>query len=161
MSVKHLALYSANPSLYRLGPGDELRVQQLNAEDLDGKVARVDANGYIALPLAGLLQVGGLTGEEVEAAIGSRLRNLLLKPSPIVSITEYRSQPVSVLGAVNNPLVIQLQERKNLLETLSVAGGLRADAAGQAQITRRLVYGHVPGGTGIARPVRTIQHCQN
>lgn len=55
-----------------------------------------------------------------------------------------RSQPVSVLGAVNNPGVIQLQGRKTLAETLSLAGGLRQDAGQKIEITRSITWGEIP-----------------
>lgn len=130
--------------LYRLGPGDEIRVQQLNDEELDGKTARVDDQGFVNLPSVGRMQVGGLTVQQAESVLSTALKSLLVNPQPVIAITEYRSQPVSVLGAVNNPGVIQLQGRKTLVETLSMAGGLRADAGTEVQVTRRLTYGHLP-----------------
>src|SRR4051794_22308353 len=53
--------------LYRLGPGDEIKIQQPNAEELDGKTARVDDHGDVNFPLIGRLAVGGLTAQETEA----------------------------------------------------------------------------------------------
>jgi len=132
------------PALYKLGPGDEIKVQQPNAEEIDGKTARVNDQGYVNLPLVGRLDVGGLTIEETEALLTKSLSRLLLHPEPVVSITEYRSQPVSVLGQVNNSGVIQLQGRKNLVEMLSLAGGLKPDAGTDVEITRRLIYGKLP-----------------
>jgi polysaccharide biosynthesis/export protein len=131
-------------ALYRLGPGDEIKVQQANAEELDGKTARIDDKGYANLPLAGRVQLSGLTLEEAETTIALRLSRLLLNPQPVLSITEYRSQPVSVLGAVNTPGVIQLQGRKTLVEMLSLAGGPRPDAGTTVQVTRRLTNGNLP-----------------
>jgi polysaccharide export outer membrane protein len=55
-----------------------------------------------------------------------------------------RSQPVSVLGAVNTPGVHQLQGHKTLIEVLATAGGLRADAGYRVKITRRSEWGLVP-----------------
>jgi len=55
------------PQLYRLGPGDEIKVQQPNAEELDGTTARVDDQGNVNLPLVGRIAVGGLTVEETDA----------------------------------------------------------------------------------------------
>jgi polysaccharide biosynthesis/export protein len=132
------------PSLYHLGPGDEIKVQQPNAEELDGKTARVNDQGFVNLPLVGRLHVGGLTIDETEAQLSTLLARLLVRPDPVISITEYRSQPVSVLGEVNNSGVIQLQGRKTLVEMLSLAGGLRADAGTDVEITRRLAYGKLP-----------------
>ena len=130
--------------LYRLGPGDEIKVQQANAEELDGKTARIDAQGSVNLPMAGRVQLGGLTLEEAQSAIASKLSELLLRPDPVVSITEYRSQTVSVLGSVNTPGVIPLQGRKTLMETISQAGGLRQDAGSEVEITRRMANGPIP-----------------
>ena len=39
-------------ALYRLGPGDEIKIQQPNATELDGKTARIDDQGFANLPLA-------------------------------------------------------------------------------------------------------------
>jgi polysaccharide export outer membrane protein len=57
----------------------------------------------------------------------------------VVSIVEYRSQPVSVLGAVTNPGVVQLKGKKTLTEVIALAGGLRPDAGGEIRITRNFV----------------------
>ena len=133
-------------ALYHLGAGDEIRVQQPYAEELDGKVARIDDAGFATLPLVGKVKVAGLTIEQAEAELTSRLSELLLHPTPIISVVEYRSQPVSVVGAVNNPGVIQLQGSKTLLELLSLAGGLRQDAGSELELTRHLANGRVPVG---------------
>jgi polysaccharide biosynthesis/export protein len=130
--------------VYHLGPGDEIKVHQSNAEELDGRAARIDDMGYATLPLVGRIKLGGTTLEQAESLLASRLSHLLVNPQPVVSISEYRSQPVSVLGAVNNPGVLQLQGRKTLMEMLSLGGGLRQDAGGEVVITRRLGYGRVP-----------------
>ena len=133
-------------SAYQLGPGDEIKVKQPNAEELDGTVARIDGLGFADLPLAGRLHLAGMTVEQAQSEIASKLTNYLLRPDPIVSVAEYRSQPVSVIGAVNNPGVIQLQGKKNLMEAISMAGGLRPDAGSEVQITRRIANGHIPAG---------------
>jgi polysaccharide export outer membrane protein len=132
-----------NP-LYRLGPGDEIGVSQPNAEELDDKTARIDSEGWVNLPLAGRVQLGGLTAEQAEQKLTEALSKLLIAPQPVVSIVEYRSQPVSVIGAVNTPGVVQLQGSKTLLEVLSMAGGLRPDAGAEVMLTRSVEYGRLP-----------------
>lgn len=132
------------PALYMLGPGDEIAVHQPNAEELDGIPARIDDNGNVNLPLIGRVRVGGLTVEQAESLVTVKLAALLKYPQPVMSITEYRSQPVSVLGALNTPGVIQLQGHKTLVELISMAGGLRADAGPTVQITRRISSGPLP-----------------
>jgi len=135
---------SVPPALYKLGPGDEITVTQENAEELNGKSSRVDDLGFVDLPLVGRLKVAGLTLEEAEGVLKQELSKLLLKPNPVISIKDYRSQPVSVFGEVNTPGVIQLQGRKTLVEVISMAGGIKTDAGSEVTVTRRLTYGAVP-----------------
>src|SRR5205814_10217055 len=70
-----------------------------------------------------------------------RLKSYLLNPTVSVTIVEYHSQPVSILGAVNKPGVHQLQGRLRLFEALSLADGLRPDAGDQIKITRGKGWG--------------------
>jgi polysaccharide export outer membrane protein len=144
MAAEPAAAVAKTSPLYKLGPGDEVQVHQVNAEELDGISARVDDNGFVNLPLIGRVQVGGLTVEQSEGVIGEKLSALLKRPQPVVAITEYRSQPVSVLGAVNTPGVIQLQGHKTLAEVISLTGGLRPDAGAKVQITRKTASGPLP-----------------
>jgi len=61
-----------------------------------------------------------------------------------ISLVNFGSQPISVLGAVNTPGIRQLEGRKTLFEALSLAGGLRPDAGYQVKITRDLKWGQIP-----------------
>ena len=61
-----------------------------------------------------------------------------------MAISEFRSQPVSILGAVNRPGVHQLQGRKTLFEVLSMAEGLCNDAGNKILIARQAVWGEIP-----------------
>jgi polysaccharide export outer membrane protein len=62
----------------------------------------------------------------------------------VVTVTEFASQPVSVLGAVTLPGIRQLQGRKTLFEVLALAGGLRPDAGTTVELTRDLKIGVIP-----------------
>jgi polysaccharide export outer membrane protein len=68
----------------------------------------------------------------------------MTKPSVAVTVTEFRSQPISVIGAVNNPGVHQVRGHKTLVEVLSLCGGLRPDAGNLVKITRRKESGPIP-----------------
>lgn len=132
------------PTSYILGPGDLVGVSALDLEELDDRKARIDLKGEINLPSVGRVRAAGLTVEQLEASITERLRAILQQPTVTVSIDEYRSQPVSVLGAVGSPGVIQLQGRKTLFEVLSQAGGLRNDSGNAIAITRQKQWGPIP-----------------
>ena len=127
-----------NTGTYLLGPADQVTVQALHVEDITNKPLRVDSSGYITLPLAGRVKAAGLTVEELQTEIAARLRPFIREPEVTVTVEESRSQPVSVVGAVNSPGVYQLQGRKTLIELLSMAGGAKPDAADTVRITRRV-----------------------
>jgi polysaccharide export outer membrane protein len=129
---------------YLLGPDDTVTIHAVNAPDLSEKPFRVDAGGEIKLPMIGRIHAGGLTVEQLEAEITTGLKVYLVEPEVAVSITEFRSQPVSIVGAVAAPGVHQLEGQKTLVEMLAIAGGLRADAGPTVKLTRRLEFGRIP-----------------
>lgn len=129
---------------YLLGSEDTVTIHAQNAPDMSDKPFRVDADGEIKLPMIGRIHAGGLTPEQLEAEIAKRLKVYLEEPEVTVSITEFRSQPVSMVGAVSAPGVHQLEGQKTLVEMLAIAGGLRADAGPTVKITRRLEFGRIP-----------------
>ena len=132
------------PSSYILGPDDQVTLFVYDIEEISDKPMRIDMRGNLTLPLAGRLHAAGLTAGQLEAAIETPLRKFLKDPEVVVSITEFRSQPVSVLGAVTTPGVHQLEGHKTLFEILSMAGGLRSDAGNTVRITRNLEWGPIP-----------------
>src|SRR5438876_580086 len=106
-------------STYVLGRDDVITIRVTDAEEIGDQPVRIDPNGYIDLPMAGRLRAAGLTMEQLKAALVSRLKTYLNQPEVTVSIAEVHSQPVSVIGAVNTPGVIQLQGNKTLFEILA------------------------------------------
>lgn len=131
-------------STYVLGPEDLIVIRALEAEEISDKPVRIDMSGYIRLPLVGRLHASGLTVAQLESDLTKELGTYVKHPQVSVSITEFRSQPVSVIGAVSTPGVHQLQGRKTLVEMLSLAGGVQPDAGHSVKVTRRLEWGRVP-----------------
>jgi polysaccharide export outer membrane protein len=131
------------PEIYILGPDDQIVVQGPNAEDISNKPARIDAKGDVNVPLIGSLHAGGLTLHEFEELLNKRMSAFVRKPQLVVSVAEYKSQPVSVFGAVNSPGIYQIQGHKNLVEMISMAGGLRSDAGSGITVTREVTQGRL------------------
>lgn len=130
--------------LYLLGPRDSVTVKVLDLDEIGTIPYAVDLNGQINLPLVGLVQASGLTVDQLQADLTRRLKDYLLSPRVTVAIAEFRSQPVSVLGAVTSPGVHQLQGQKRLFEVISEAGGLKPEAGNLIKITRDRIFGDVP-----------------
>ena len=131
-------------STYLLGPGDQLEISAPELTELANKQVRVDGEGDIEVPLGGRVHVAGLTAQKTEEELNRVLSTYIRHPQVVVSIAEVRSQPVSVLGAVNTPGVHQVQGHKTLLEMLALAGGIRPDAGYSVRITRELDWGCIP-----------------
>ena len=129
---------------YRLGPDDRITINALHAEEISGKMIQVDGTGFVNLPMVGRVKVGGLTVPEAETAIANSLKTYIERPLVTVNVTEYQSQPVSVLGAVTTPGQYQVKGQKTILDMLSMAGGLKPDSGHVVRITRRLDNGRLP-----------------
>ena len=131
-------------SNYTLGPNDQITVLVPDLEESFSRPVRVDLAGDIDLPMLGSVHAAGLTSKQLQGELNSRLRKYLKNPATVVSVAEFGSQPISVLGEVMSPGIHQIQGRKTLFEVLSVAGGLRPDAGSLVNITRDLKWGMIP-----------------
>ncbi len=132
------------PSTYVLGPDDEVSIRVIESEEISEEPFRIDPGGDISLPLVGRVRAAGRTPQRLETELTERLRAFIHEPQVLVRVTQFRSQPVSVIGAVNKPGIHQLEGHKSLIEILSLAGGPRQDAGHTVKITRRREWGPIP-----------------
>jgi polysaccharide export outer membrane protein len=122
---------------YKVGPGDVLDIAVFEVEELS-KTAAVGAAGRISLPMLGDVPVAGLTTRSIETDLERRYAvKYLNDPQISVSVKEFRSQPVSLIGAVDKPGVYQLQGSRRLIEVLAMAGGFAPDVGDVITISRR------------------------
>jgi polysaccharide export outer membrane protein len=124
----------------RLSAGDLLDVKVLGTTDPDfSPKLRVDDQGSITLPYAGSLLVAGMTAEDAALRIEARFREKDILKNPHVSVTvlEYATQGVTVVGEVKNPGVYPLLGSHSLLDLLSAAGGVTPTAGKAVTITHR------------------------
>ena len=112
---------------YKIGPEDLLEISFFQVKEMNTTV-RVSGNGYIAIPLAGRIKASGHTVSGLENVIGKKLDRYLQNPTVSVFIKDYRSQPISVLGAVRKPKIYYATGSTHLLDVLSMAGGLSPTA---------------------------------
>ena len=129
---------------YLLGPDDRVSVNVRDVKEIEFKPALIDAAGNLELPYVGKLRAAGLSTGDLAKAIAERLKDYINDPNVTVEVTDYGSQPVSVIGAVNKPGVYQLRGRKTLIEVLALAEGLRNDAGYSITITRQREWGAIP-----------------
>lgn len=127
----------------KLGPDDLIQIQVYGFPEFS-RGARVSAAGTIQLPLVKQpIQVAGKVPSEIETEIAETLRasELVVNPAVTVSILEYGSHPVTVAGAVKNPVMFQAIGRVTLIDAITKAGGLAIDAGPEILLNRRTVEG--------------------
>lgn len=108
---------------YLLNPGDILNISVWNEEALQHDVV-ILPDGMISFPLAGQLPAGGLTVEQLQADIKEQLSEYLAEPVVTVSVTEAAGNAIYVMGKVVSPGRFTMTHQMDILQALSLAGGL-------------------------------------
>ncbi len=151
-----LAVVEAPAQDYVIGPRDVLKITVWGQQDLSQNY-NVSAEGTIVFPLIGEVRAAGFT----EAQLGQKIATLLEKdylvnPQVLVSVAEYKSKKVLVLGEAGKPGMYPLTGETTVLEVVSQAGGFSPTAGKQLVLLRpqqRVASAGqvVPGGTSIRR----------
>jgi polysaccharide export outer membrane protein len=130
-------LATVDPASYRVGPEDILEISVWREEALKKEVL-VRPDGGISYPLIGDVQAAGKTIGELREEITKRLEKFV--PDAVVSVTVLKaaSQRIYVLGKVTKPGEFPVGRSVDVLQALSMSGGLTqfADANG-IRIMRR------------------------
>lgn len=122
---------------YVVGSGDVLKVAVYGTNAYD-TVVQVSADGTIPISELGEVAVGGLSPAQVASKLASEFRRngILIDPVVNVTIGEYRSQKVSVLGAVARPGEYILDRSGlKLTDLLARSGAILGKGAGIIRIT--------------------------
>src|SRR5271156_3382116 len=128
----------AKPRDVPVGTGDLLHIEVFDVPELSRDV-RVGDTGDISYPLIpAKIAAAGLTSFQLEQEMEQLLieNGLVTHPQVSVFVKEQNSQPVSVIGAVQKPMVYQLVRPTTLLEVISNAGGISDDAGSTIIVTR-------------------------
>ena len=123
-------LNAPNLPAQRIGPDDLIAVSVYDAPEFT-RTVRVGPDGLIRLPMIDRrIKAEGLLPADLETAIAEALRSggLVVEPVVAVTVVEYHSRPISVAGAVKTPVTFQAVGTVTLLDALTRAGGLSAEA---------------------------------
>lgn len=135
---------TTTPSTYLLGPDDQIIIQGPEMDEVVNKPYRIDPDGYISAPMLGRIKAGGMTLGDFETELNNAASKYVRNPQLVASVAEFHSQPISVVGAVNQPGAQQLQGKKTLMQVISMVGGFRTDAGNRLSIARELQWGAIP-----------------
>ena len=150
-----------------LGPGDSVTMHVFGQPDMDSVLGVAD-DGSIRVPLAGSVQVGGLSPESAARRVEKAFKDggFFIDPHVTLTVTQSLSQRVSVLGEVKTPGRYPVDAKTSIIDLLAQAGGetefasdtvyvLRADATGTVKRFPVSVKGLV--GSGPLTPTQLLR----
>jgi polysaccharide export outer membrane protein len=129
---------------YIIGPEDVLKVQVWDNDDLN-RTVHISRQGEFSYPLIGKVKAEGLTVSGLEKEITTRLaKGFIVDPQVTVSVEEYNSKRVYVMGEVGGPkgagkgpgTYPLTGQTITLMEIISKAGGLTREAGDEVLIIR-------------------------
>ena len=124
-------------SSYKIGPGDILRISVWKEEGMEEEVL-VKPDGGISFPLVGDIQASGMTTHDLTVVLKQKLRRYIPNPVVTVSVLKSVSNKIYVVGKVNRPGEYQATHYMDVLQALSLAGGLTPYAeSDEIKIIRR------------------------
>lgn len=128
----------SNLPVAKIGNDDLIGVTVYDAPELT-RTIRVSSSGDIRLPMVKQpIHAAGLYPVDLEKAIADALTtdHVLVDPVVTVSIVEYRSRPITVVGAVKMPVTFQAAGNITLLDAISRAQGLSDNAGSEILVSR-------------------------
>lgn len=127
------AAFGAGPvddATYTLRPNDTIRLAVYEEPDLSVQV-RILKTGQASFPLIGSVEIGGLS----VVAAASKIRDLyakdyLVDPKLTLTVDEYATEFISVIGAVKIPgqIPMPVSGHLDLASAMATAGGLSENA---------------------------------
>ena len=113
---------------YRLGVEDVMLISVWKDEQLTREVV-VRPDGSFSFPLVGDVQAADRTVEEIRADLVNRLTKYIPNPNVLVAVMKVLSYKIYVVGRVNKPGEYLIGHYTDVLQALSLAGGLTPFAA--------------------------------
>ena len=130
---------------YRIGIDDVLSIYVWDNKNTDQTVF-VRPDGKISLPLAGEVEVRGMTVAELETRLTELYQRTIKAARVTVIVKEIRSRPIFFIGGVGRTGPMQLTQDWTLLQAVSAAGGLLPQADLEAAYILRTFAHYVRDG---------------
>jgi polysaccharide export outer membrane protein len=113
-----------DPKTFKIGPEDILLIRVWREPELSGSLA-VRPDGKITIPLAGEIQAGDKTPEQLTKVISDALGKFINRPEVLVQVQSVHSKKYLVSGEVPRPGSYPLVTPVTVIEAIVQAGGLR------------------------------------
>ena len=113
---------------YILGPADIISINLTDTDDIDNSY-EIDPDGMIDLPFIGKLKVTDYTVDEAQNFIKQVLSDFYRNPDLQISVDEYNSSKVYIVGAVRNQITINLDQKPIKLIEAAIQANFNPNAA--------------------------------
>lgn len=130
-----LAAYFAAPSpahaqqaSYLVKPGDVLEISVWKEPDLQRQVL-VRPDGAFSFPLVGEVDARGKSVSDLNKIVSERIGKYISDAVVTISVQEIKGNKIYVLGQVNKPGEFIVNPSVNIMQALSMAGGMTPFAA--------------------------------
>jgi polysaccharide biosynthesis/export protein len=148
---------------YRLHPGDKITVGLFDDPKLLPQEITIAPDGRFSFPLIGEINASGKSVEQVRLEVEAKLKKYVADPSVNLAVVDVKGNVAYVVGQVNKPGFIEMNPGINILQALSIAGGLnpyaKADSiivvrsAGGVQTVLNFHYSQVASGKALAQNI--------
>jgi polysaccharide export outer membrane protein len=108
---------------YTLNPGDQIDIAVWKELELT-KTVIVRPDGKFSFPLAGEIQASGRTIAQVQVEITNKLKTYIPEAVVTAAVKELDGYRIYVIGQVTKPGSFVMNPRMNVLQALTVAGGM-------------------------------------
>lgn len=163
LTISQSTLAEAPPTdVYMVQPGDILEISVWREEGLEKQVV-VRPDGGLSFPLVGNVQASGKSIEELQTEVSDKLKRYIPDPSVNVAVLKLDGNKVYVIGKVNRPGEYPATRNVDVVQALSIAGGMTPYAAvNKIQILRRegtkqtaipFAYGDIEKGEGLEQNI--------
>lgn len=137
-----IRIVHSEPNSYLIGPGDSLAISVWKEEGMQKEVL-VKPDGHITFPLVGDIEASGVSTEDLTKIIVEKLEAYIPNPNVTVSVLKSMSNRVYVIGQVNKPGQFITLQYMDVLQALTMAGGLTPYAdSDDIKIIRRTENGN-------------------
>ena len=154
---------AADAPAYRLHAGDKIMVGVFDDPKLVPVEITIGPDGRFSYPLIGELIAANKTVEQLRGEIEAKLKKFEAEPSVTLLVVEVRGNVAYVIGQINKPGLIEMNPSINVMQALSIAGGLnpyaKADSiiiirnTGGQQSVLDFRYSQVAGGRGLGQNI--------
>ncbi len=128
---------------YKLGPNDEIAIRVQGQPEYSLEKTKISPVGRIFHPLLGDLEVAGRTVPQLTEELTKELSEYVLNPKVSISLLETKSAKIGVLGEVDHPGNLVMNEPMRVLDAITAAGGF-TDFGNKSNV---IVYRQSEAGT--------------